>query len=177
MNAYRQKGAALLTSLLILLVLSLLAISSMRGAQLQEKMVAANRDSQIALEAAEFAARNAEELLVDDTVTLGNFGSQSGLYNVGNAPNVFADSTWDNSGSASVAATGFPGSELAEAPRYFIEYTGEIRKSNQANSLGVDNYAGSSGAGTPLGFRIVAWSSGRSGQTQRVLEVFYGAEK
>ncbi|MDX1634637.1 MAG: PilX N-terminal domain-containing pilus assembly protein [Marinobacter sp.] len=170
-----QRGAALLTSLLILLVLSLLAVASMQNVSLQERMVSAVRDGQIALEAAEFAAREAELVLDNNTVTLGNFGVQTGLYEKATAPNIYADATWaPGSGSASIAATGFPTSELAVAPRYLIEHVGQVTNEEQINDMAVGNYGGAGAAGPPEGFRIVAWSSGRTGQTRRIIEVYYG---
>src|SRR5690606_35890413 len=55
-----QRGAALFVSLMLLLVLTILAISSMQGTVLQEQMVSAQRDGQIAFEGAEHAMREAE---------------------------------------------------------------------------------------------------------------------
>src|SRR5690606_36427445 len=49
----RQRGAALLVSLVLLLIMTVLAISSMQGTVLQEGMVSAQRDAQIAIEGAE----------------------------------------------------------------------------------------------------------------------------
>ncbi|WP_166266460.1 pilus assembly PilX family protein [Marinobacter caseinilyticus] len=171
----KQTGAALLTSLLILLVLSLLAIASMQRVSLQERMVSAIRDGQIALEAAEYAAREAERVLENNTVTLGNFGVLSGLYNQATAPNIYAATTWaSGSGSPSVAATGFPTTELAEVPRYLIEHVGQVTNQEQINDLAVGNYGGAGSAAPPEGFRIVAWSSGRTGQSRRIIEVYYG---
>lgn len=170
-----QRGAALLTSLLILLVLSLLAVASMQNVSLQERMVSAVRDGQIALEAAEYAAREAELVLENNTVTLGNFGVQAGLYEKATAPNIYADATWaSGSTSGSIAATGFPTSELAAAPRYLIEHVGQVTNEEQINDMAVGNYGGAAAAGPPEGFRIVAWSSGRTGQTRRIIEVYYG---
>lgn len=165
-----QQGVALLTSLLILLVLSLLAVASMQNVSMQERMVSANRDAQVALEAAEAAAREAELLLDNDTVTLGDFGVADGLYDTTDAPDMFASGTW--SSSSSVAASNAGG--LPSAPRYFIEHIGPVSTEEEINDLAVGNYAGAAPSSPPEGFRIVAWSSGRSGQTFRVIEVYYG---
>ncbi|MFE8072813.1 pilus assembly protein [Marinobacteraceae bacterium S3BR75-40.1] len=168
-----QRGAALLTTLLILLVLSLLAISSMQGSLMQEKMVSAVRDGQVALEAAEFAAREAESRIENETVTIGDFGVAQGLYDQGDAPDEFAATTWDSSKTNSAAATGFTSGVLAESPRYFIEYMGEM-SAEETDQGQISNYSANTGVGTPAGFRIVAWSSGRSGETRRIVQVYYG---
>lgn len=166
----KQNGAALLTSLLILLVLSLLAVASMQNVSMQERMVSANRDAQVALEAAEAAAREAEVRLDNDTVTLGDFGVADGLYNKAEAPSMFGSTTWTT--DSSIAASNPNG--LPAAPRYFIEHIGPVTSEEQINDLAVGNYAGPGSASPPEGFRIVAWSSGQSGQTFRVIEVYYG---
>jgi len=165
-----QSGAALLTSLLILLVLSLLAVASMQNVSMQERMVSANRDAQVALEAAEAAAREAEQRLDNDIVTLGDFGVADGLYNKAEAPDMFGSTTW--SSDTSIAATNPNG--LPTAPRYFIEHIGPVTTEEQINDLAVGNYAGAASSSPPEGFRIVAWSSGQTGQTFRVIEVYYG---
>lgn len=168
----RQSGAALLTSLLILLILSLLAVASMQNVSLQERMVSAVREGQIALEAAEYAAREAELVLENETVTLGNFGNQTGLYTKATVPNIYLDTTWAN--DSSVEATGFPTDELAQAPRFLIEAVGQVTNEEIINDLAVSNYGGASSTKAPEGFRIVARASGRGGQTRRIIEVYYG---
>lgn len=167
----RQGGAALLTSLLILLVLSLLAVASMQNVSMQERMVSANRDAQIALEGAEQAAREAEELLENNVVTLGNFGVQTGLYNKAEAPSQFDSATWSDGGPSIQASDD---GDLAEAPRFFIEHIGQVTNQDPVNDLAIGNYGGASSSSPPEGFRIVAWSSGRSGNTSRVIEVYFG---
>ncbi|TBW50992.1 hypothetical protein EZI54_17545 [Marinobacter halodurans] len=175
-SGFRQRGAVLLTSLLILLVLTLLALSGMQGALLQDKMTSAVREGQISLESAEYALREAELFLEDKTVTLGSFGTDNGLYTRGNAPDPLDDSTWDSSGSASIAATGFP-ETLAENPRYFIEYIGQTSTKEAPGDIQITNYDDNTGGSKPLGFKIVAWSSGRNGETRRVIESYYGTAK
>lgn len=172
----RQNGAVLITSLLILLILTLLALSGMQGSLLQDKMTSAVRESQIALEASEYAVREAEEYLEDQTVTLGDFGTEDGLYTRATAPDPMLDSTWDSSGSASREATGYPGT-VAENPRYFIEYIGQTSTQEAPGDLQIQNYDDHTGGSKPLGFRIVAWSSGRNGETRRIVESYYGTAK
>lgn len=174
--ARREAGAVLLTSLLILLVLTLLALSGMQGAQLQERMTSAVREGQTALEAAEYAVREAEEYIEQNTVTLGNFGTTGGLYTRSDAPDPLEGSTWDSGENNSIEATGFPG-DLAENPRFFIEHIGVTSSQESPGDIQITNYDDFTGGSKPLGFRIVAWSSGRSGDTRRIIESYYGAAK
>jgi type IV pilus assembly protein PilX len=58
-----QQGAALIVSLLMLTVLTLLSISAMNSAALQERMSGHLRDSQLAFESADAALRDSEQWL------------------------------------------------------------------------------------------------------------------
>jgi type IV pilus assembly protein PilX len=55
-----QQGAALIVSLLVLVVLSLLSISAMNSAAMQERMSGHLRDGQLAFESADAALRDSE---------------------------------------------------------------------------------------------------------------------
>lgn len=61
----RQTGAALVVALVLLLVITILGLSSMRGTSLQERMSANLRDRGLAFQAAEAALREAEASLAD----------------------------------------------------------------------------------------------------------------
>lgn len=58
--AGRQRGAALVISLLLLLVMTLLGLGASQSTRLQERMAGNQRDQELALQAAEAALRNAE---------------------------------------------------------------------------------------------------------------------
>jgi type IV pilus assembly protein PilX len=60
---HREHGAALVVSLLLLLVMTLLALAASHATQLQERMAGNQRDTEIALQSAEASLRAAEELL------------------------------------------------------------------------------------------------------------------
>lgn len=70
----KQKGAALIISLFMLLILTVLGVTSMRTTILEERMVGNERDRAVALQAAESALRDAESeitaLLYRDGFTL-----------------------------------------------------------------------------------------------------------
>jgi len=60
-SLHHQTGAALLISLILLLVLTFLGISSMQTTTLEERMAANQKDYYLAFEAAEYALVVAEE--------------------------------------------------------------------------------------------------------------------
>lgn len=66
LNGQRQRGATLLVSLIMLLLISILAVGGMQGSILQERMATNAQDQAISFEAAESALRTAERRMIDD---------------------------------------------------------------------------------------------------------------
>lgn len=104
----RQQGAALLMGLILLLIMTLLGISAMRGTTLQERMAGALHEQNLALQSAESALRAGEQALLD-SVTL-NF-SQPGWYDSNQTDKV---PDWENDGT-NVAEVG-DGGVVEHAP-------------------------------------------------------------
>lgn len=195
---FKQNGIALLMSLVVLLVLSLLATSSMQNSVMQERMSNASREGLIALEAAEAAMREIEDTL-EGLTSLDNFGELSedeksninnkkGWYQAGFAPPVLDDATWaEGTSSPSLKATGIDGIE----PRYFIEYRGGVavqpgaasdRTVRNLNFEGTGDSAGGGGAAGPgdseisiqaESMRIVVMAKGPSGESRTIVESYY----
>ncbi len=61
--ATRQRGATLVVALIILVVMTLLGVSAMQGATMQERMAGNVRDMNVAFQATEAALREGEQLL------------------------------------------------------------------------------------------------------------------
>lgn len=71
-----QRGAVLIVSMLLLLIMTLIGVTGMRNTTLEEKMVGNTRDLQLAFNAAEGALRRSEDLL--RVVNLPNFVAYDG---------------------------------------------------------------------------------------------------
>lgn len=67
-GARQQRGAVLITALVLLVVLTLLGLASMQNTILEERMAGNYRDRQIAFEAAEAALRAGEQRIADTAV-------------------------------------------------------------------------------------------------------------
>lgn len=166
----RQRGAALLMSLVILLVLTLLAVSGMQGSVMQERMATAQREGVIALEAAEAGLRQAEQVL-DGLTDLTDFGSTNGFYLATDTdlPSPYAAATWDPSGTSSAAGTAVNGL----TPRFYFEYKGEVT----LNAL--DELPRNLAGGLPQtdvtmhAARVVVMGPSPSGEGRRIIESFY----
>lgn len=164
-----QSGVALLMSLVILLVLSLLAISSMQGSVMQERMATAQRDGVVSLETAEAGLRQAEQALegLDD---LDDFGTRAGFFEPADEdlPNPYDAAAWGDN------TVTIPGAAIdGRTPRYFFEYKGKVSL-DSGDELPRD--LGSPAQTGPVELdsaRIVVMAPGPSGESKRLVETFY----
>lgn len=108
----QQRGAVLIVALIMLLLLTVIGLSSMRGTSLQENMASNMRDSNLALQASEASLRKGEEEVID----MFNKGTLNAL------------ETSDISGSYD----DFAGS--SKEPEYKISLLAKIRTSTEAGT-------------------------------------------
>jgi type IV pilus assembly protein PilX len=115
----QQRGAALIVSMLMLLVMTLIGITGMQTSILEEKMAGNYRDSALAFQAAETALRDAEEFLATGNMGLSGFS--------GTCANALCDATaglsdvWDAFPTAGVERAGTDLGLVSCQPRYWIE--------------------------------------------------------
>jgi type IV pilus assembly protein PilX len=62
-SIHRQRGTALVTSLLLLLILTVVGITAMQVTRMQERMAGNTRDLNLAFQGAEAALRNGEDMI------------------------------------------------------------------------------------------------------------------
>ncbi|WP_373002146.1 PilX N-terminal domain-containing pilus assembly protein [Marinobacter sp.] len=169
-NIRSQSGAALILSLLLLLVLTLLAVSSMQGTIMQERMVSGEREGMQSLEIAESALRDAEVALEGINI-LSVFDGSNGLFGQDDAAPDPLTMDWSTSGNV-VAATPVDG----VTPRYFIQHMGDANQPEKLTDIVVEGYTHETGAANAQAFRIVAWSPGATGESRRVIESYYARQ-
>ncbi|AZT82891.1 hypothetical protein EHN06_04665 [Marinobacter sp. NP-4(2019)] len=178
----RQKGAALVMTLLILLILTLLASSNMERTTMQELMVNAQRDGEMTLELTEEVLREAERRIDSGLVVLSDFDEDGPLYAAGSAPDANASSTWSDANTFTAQQTYDDwvaefGAKSLSVPRYYIELVGDVEGMSQVTDVVMAGRQDmTTGDIRPLGFRIVAMSQGLSGNARRVVEVYYAGE-
>lgn len=170
MNA-RERGAALVVCLIILVLVTLMGLTTMKTSVLQEKMAGGNADKSLALQAAEMALKDAElhvKLYLNrESGFIANCAGVSSLCEAPDDGTVLADSVdWAGAGAALYgSATGAPAvSGVARQPRYFIEILSEM-------SAMPGNSAAAKKTGTP--YRITAVGYGRQDSTRVVLQSMY----
>ena len=168
-----QRGSALITGLVFLVVLTLLGLSASSGS-IQRELIARNiRDQNVAMQAADAALQGAENwirlnattnlvpLSVDPngTAAILEYGSCVTACEAGTA------SWWSTNGvvlgSGPNQTKNFPG--VSAAPAYFIEYLVPPRSSMTFNGQ----------QARPLYYRITARGTGLSANTVRIVRSIY----
>jgi len=161
-----QRGAALITALLLLVVLTILGVSVMQMSRVQEKMAGNTRDINVGFEGAEGALRNAEALIGTQTsrpiACPDATCAFRALNSVGDVAN--QDKTWwTNNGQAFADGSGKALTGVAENPRYVIEEIAIV-------SAIPDPTDPSSGR---TFYQVTARSSGASGLSNTIVQSTY----
>jgi type IV pilus assembly protein PilX len=142
-SSNRQRGAVLVVSLLLLLVMTVLALGTSQATRMQERMAGNSRDHSLALQAAEAGLRAGERLVDDPAKTTAPFVCSSGhceIYELGTltwdlnlsyADQAFAIKDWWTTNAWDYAASQqIGGTDLAHAdPQYYIEEMEEVTDS------------------------------------------------
>ena len=169
-HATRQRGAVLIVSLIILIVITMIAAGSMRGTILEEKMAGNTRDRNLAFQAAESAVREGE-MFIDSVAGLGGFSGTGGLYGrTDAAPDYTAEATWTNSGQHIDAGANYG---AYQAPQYFIKQYTTV--SGTEGALNLSGYGDNKGTGDVTVFTITGRGTGGSADSAEViLRSYYG---
>lgn len=162
-----QNGAALITALIFLVVLTLVAVTTVQNVTLQEQMTSAVRQGNIALEIAESGLRDGEAFVMSLPNPGAFFAFEDGVYDSNQAPEPWSID-WGSDSVRAGAVVELDGVEYST--RYFVEYigpmaeqleTGEIVTGGSLNTIGQN-----------LGYRVVSRGLGNDGVSERVIETY-----
>ena len=182
----KQRGAVLIVSLVILLLMTIIGISSMKSTTLEERMAGNMRDQNLAFQSAEAAIIEGENFLLNNQLIITD-GSVNGLYNVnGNpapsivgspAPNFTPPLVWADSNSIPTTTVTSLINEEQEA-RYLIEEIGPVSVPGEAGgkNITIDPSGNKSASGDVTGYKIIAIGRGPSGNSRAILVSYYGKE-
>jgi len=160
----RQRGAVLVVSLIMLLIVTMLAVGSMRNTILEEKMAGNTSDRNLAFQSTESAVREAE-VFIEGIVSLGDFNGEAGLHGrTDDEPSFYDTATWNDTANFVVAGTNF-GSY--EPPRYYIKHFTTV--AGTEGSLNLSGYGDNRGTGDASIFKITARGSGASTDSAEVI--------
>lgn len=166
-----QTGAALVISLLILLIMTIFGVSSMQSTTLEERMAGNMRDQNLAFQSAEAALIEGERFLENTLLIVTD--STAGLHARNSAPNVFDADTWVNNAKSRSASVSLNDEQQA---RFYIESIGEISKPT-GQDLTFDAGGNKSKGGDITGYKVVAIGKGPSGTSQSILQSYYGKKE
>ena len=131
-NFTNQKGTALLISLIILVIMTILGLSAMSNTVLESKMATNAQQRQIAYQAAEKALRDAETWLATnintDVDVVANFSDSGALYHsrsYGSLKHLQNTTNWTDASSVQALGLSNVG---GNNPRYIIEYIGRVQR-------------------------------------------------
>jgi type IV pilus assembly protein PilX len=163
--SFDQQGSALIISLLILIVMTLIGLTGIGTSTLEEKMAGNTRDQALAFQAAEAALRDGEDYFNNTIVSATSAfnGSIAGLYPKDSHPDVLAASTWDNARIYSGTIDG-----VKEKPRYIIEFLGPI--TDATTDININNYGEATGLGNLTAVRVTARATGGTGNSVVVVQ-------
>ena len=119
----KQRGAVLAVGLIFLVLLTMLGIASMQATTMSERMAGNARDRNLAFQAAEAGLRDGAQFLIGKDFYAFNLSCTGALCTQGSVPD-WKTYEWDGSKDV-LSTTGIVG--LAEQPRYFSEYAGQIK--------------------------------------------------
>jgi len=166
-----QRGVALITSLILLVVMTLLGLAVIRSITQEERMAGQNYSRSLAFQATESALRTVEELIETKKPTpVAGAGCAlvNGLMSC-SAPLATDTPRWNDTAFASWEALPAVGSgTLAVTPQYFVEYLGNTYACNPGNAAALD---------LCKRYRITARSSdGTGGKTMVMLQSVYATD-
>ena len=179
-NTIYQSGAVLFVGLMMLLVMSLIAITSMQGSTLEVRMAGNTRDSLVALQTAEAALRAGEELLESGTLSLLAFDSDGtdALYDNSDQElwktiNSSTNGWTDNNSQRHMA---FIPDNVNTEPRFVIQHISETQVNYGISPEVGGGYNQLQNTQTVQLFRVTARGTGGSDNTEVILQSIYGVD-
>ena len=176
-----QRGAALITGLIFLVILTLISVSAIKSTSMEERMAGNARDQDMAFQSAEAALRDGLRLVAVSGLTPSSgfvAGCANGFCMPGTTTPIWktiADaSDWDNP-AKTLAIGGIGGSatpttalaDVAIQPRYIIELVpSPVAPTGESAKTGT----GTGAAGGIIPFRITAHGWGYTQQAQATVQ-------
>jgi len=115
----RQKGVVLIIGLIMMLLLTIIGLSAIRGSNMQELMTSNMRDRNMAFQAAEAALRFAEGLIDTETSNCGTYTGVNGCFTDQNT--VTPVLKWNITAWSNNSVEANVNLSVSKKPRYVIE--------------------------------------------------------
>lgn len=175
-TASRQRGVALIVSLIILITLTLLGLTAIQRTTTDLTMAGNQRETGLMFQAAEVGLTTAENF-IEASTSNGDFNNApAGLYTVDaenpgyNSPDYYDGLEWLN--NSSLAATNL---DAKEQPRFMIEYLGD-RQQNALASINIGGYGTQQTGDIVSIYRSTSRGMGLTGNAVRLVQSYYGKD-
>jgi type IV pilus assembly protein PilX len=170
----KQSGTALVTSLVMLLIMTMIGVGSLKSTLMQEKMAGNVWDAGAAFQATEIGLRDGEDF-IESLVTPALFSTTAtptiGLLSAIATEFDYLDTAAWNASSAIQSTGEF--SAVEQPPFFVIKHVKDATGSGGNDSIMVRSYE-SNPAGTNVSvFKITSKGSGRTASARSILQIYY----
>ncbi|WP_049721177.1 pilus assembly PilX family protein [Gilvimarinus polysaccharolyticus] len=166
-NRAGQAGVTLIVGLIMVLVMTVLGLSAIRGSGLQEQMAGNMRDRQLAFQASEAALREAEVQL---EVPAPPIGSSQGFKESLNQSSTAFWLDYENNWSALAADYSNHIDHVKERPKYLVEEVRFYSSGLDGNPVDLSSMLNK---GMEVRYRVTARSTGGSTDANVILQSSY----
>ncbi len=180
-TASRQRGVALIVSLIILVTLTLLGLTAIQRTTTDLTMAGNQRETGLMFQAAEVGLASAENSIETSTsnadfddgvaanLAAGRFtvDAEDPTYN---SPDYFDGLTWLNSSTTAATSLG-----TKEQPRFLVEYLGD-RQQNALAAINIGGYGTQQTGDIVSIYRATSRGIGLAGNAVRYVQSYYGKD-
>ncbi|GAB0148412.1 MULTISPECIES: PilX N-terminal domain-containing pilus assembly protein [unclassified Marichromatium] len=174
-----QRGAALAISMILLMVATLIGLSGIKQARVQEKMSANTYDRSLAMQMSEAALRAAQSAIAEDWEISALGGIDCSPTSANNCSPVPPETFQSDGTNWITVDTEYRINDgmVIGAPQYQIHYLGKAPSTtslNSGNSANNMQYGGSGSGGEVAYYRVIARSASPTAVQDRALVVLSG---
>ncbi|MDO6748277.1 pilus assembly PilX family protein [Gilvimarinus sp. 1_MG-2023] len=169
---FQQQGATLIVGLIMVLAITIVGLSAVRGTALQEQMAGNMRDRQIAFQSSESALRQAESQLTGG-VAAAPIGQQQGfIESLESSSSAFWQGYEDNwQAQAATYPVDIPG--VSQRPVFIVEEVSYYGSGLDGNA---NDFASLMKAGMDVRYRVTSRAVGGSTDAQVIVQSTYRNE-
>lgn len=166
----KQSGLALVISLILLVILTMLGLSSMQGTMTEIAMSGNLRESNLSFQAAEVGLISAEEY-IENSISRTVYNNANGLLDENTVdPDYFDDANW-NAVQVSSATIW----DVHSKPKFIIKYLGD-RSQNAVAAVNIGGYGTAQPGRTVSNFRTTSRGYGQTVRSTTMVQSYFGKE-
>jgi len=166
----KQLGMALVISLILLVILTMLGLSSIQGTMTEIAMSGNLRESDLSFQASEVGLISAEEY-IENSISKTVYDNLNGLYSKASVdPDYFDDTNW-----ASVQISSASISDVYLKPKFIIKYLGD-RSQNEVATVNIGGYGSAQPGKIVSNFRSTSRGYGQTSRSTTMIQSYFGKE-